>query len=67
MDGNCYIFRLCDDIELMIGSWFGYFWFLCWCFIGLFVMVVIFVVSFIEIFFKGVSYEVWNLVKVCDC
>lgn len=29
-------------------------------------MVVIFVASLIEIFSKGVSYEVWNSLKVCD-
>lgn len=66
MDGNCYIFRLCDDIELMIGSRPGYFWLLCWRFIGPLAMVVIFVASLIEIFSKGVSYEVWNSLKVCD-
>lgn len=66
MDANCYIFRLCDDIELMIGSRPGYFWLLCWRFIGPLAMVVIFVASLIEIFSKGVSYEVWNSLKVCD-
>lgn len=65
-DHNCYIYRLCDDIELMIGSRPGYFWLLCWRFIGPIAMVVIFVASLIEIFSKGVSYEVWNSLKVCD-
>lgn len=59
-------FRLCDDIELMIGSRPGYFWLMCWRYIGPIAMVVIFVASLIEIFSKGVSYEVWNSLKVCD-
>ncbi|XP_062593065.1 sodium-dependent neutral amino acid transporter B(0)AT3-like [Saccostrea cucullata] len=55
--------RLCNDIELMIGSRPGYFWLLCWRFIGPVAMIVIFVASLIEIFSKGVSYEVWNSLK----
>ncbi|XP_048755020.2 sodium-dependent neutral amino acid transporter B(0)AT3-like [Ostrea edulis] len=55
--------RLCDDIELMIGSRPGYFWLLCWRFVGPIAMVIIFVASLIEIFSKGVSYEVWNSLK----
>lgn len=64
--GMSYIYglqRLCDDIELMIGSRPCYFWLLCWRFIGPLAMVVIFVASLIEIFSKGVSYEVWNSLK----
>lgn len=58
------ISRLSDDIELMIGSRPGYFWLLCWRFLGPIAMVVIFVASLIEIFSKGVTYEVWNSLKV---
>jgi solute carrier family 6 amino acid/orphan transporter-like 15/16/17/18/20 len=48
----------------MIGSRPSYFWLLCWRFVGPIAMVIIFVASLIEIFSKGVSYEVWNSLKV---